>query len=332
MIRGGAEDPPFSAETPPSFGGPLRLSTRMRIAVAVFLTVLAGRSAAASLVVFGDSLSDTGTIEFVLASLGEPSQAPPPYYAGRFSNGPLYVEQLGYPVDPAVLGGTNFAAGGARTSSHVGGGLASTLSLAGQLEFFRSTRSGVANPQDIYLVWIGGNDVRQGILSGDPGSAANLIGEGLDTLKMVLLDLREMGARQIIVPTVPDIGRTPQFVDDPLASSLGSDLSRAWNGGLEEIVASLDDPDVQLFDAFGFLNGLADDPARHGFTNTSDQALLNLDQDADEFLFWDEIHPTARVHQLLAEELKAQLVIPEPLSWTLSGTALLVLLSIRRRG
>jgi phospholipase/lecithinase/hemolysin len=51
------------------------------------------------IVVFGDSLSDTGN-------------------AGRFSNGPVWVEQLAARLEvalrPAQAGGLNFAVGGAR--------------------------------------------------------------------------------------------------------------------------------------------------------------------------------------------------------------------------
>jgi len=56
--------------------------------------------------VFGDSLSDTGN---AFSRTGSP---PPPYFNGRFSNGPVWVEyladRLGLPRNPS----TNFAFGG----------------------------------------------------------------------------------------------------------------------------------------------------------------------------------------------------------------------------
>ena len=55
------------------------------------------------MVVFGDSLSDTGN-------------------AGRFSNGPVWVEQLAaslnIALEPSLMGGTNFAIGGAKLDAH----------------------------------------------------------------------------------------------------------------------------------------------------------------------------------------------------------------------
>src|SRR5215831_15575729 len=63
------------------------------------------------LVVLGDSLSDTGAV-FAVTHGAVP--ASPPYYAGRFSNGPVWPEYLGSALSIPVQ---NFAYGGAQTSS-----------------------------------------------------------------------------------------------------------------------------------------------------------------------------------------------------------------------
>ena len=71
-------------------------------------------SAFSALYAFGDSLTDTGNV--YLAAPGVPLA---PYYNGRFSNGPLWVEglanNLGLSINPSVGGGTNYAFGGAVT-------------------------------------------------------------------------------------------------------------------------------------------------------------------------------------------------------------------------
>src|SRR5262245_39269890 len=63
------------------------------------------------LVVLGDSLSDTGAV-FAVTQGAAP--ASPPYYAGRFSNGPVWPEYLGAALSIPVQ---NFAYGGTQTSS-----------------------------------------------------------------------------------------------------------------------------------------------------------------------------------------------------------------------
>ena len=88
-------------------------------------------------VVFGDSLSDTGN-------------------AGRFSNGPVWVEQLadqlGLKVRPSQLGGSNYAVGGALLDPRSG-----PHSLRGQADLY------LAKPREdrhiLYIVFGGGNDL-----------------------------------------------------------------------------------------------------------------------------------------------------------------------------
>src|SRR5271156_6180365 len=66
-----------------------------------------------ALYVFGDSYCDVGNL--YLATGG--AEAAPPYYDGRFSNGPIWLDHvagfLGVPLQASLLGGTDYAFGGA---------------------------------------------------------------------------------------------------------------------------------------------------------------------------------------------------------------------------
>jgi outer membrane lipase/esterase len=66
-----------------------------------------------ALTVFGDSYCDVGNL--FLATGG--AEAPPPYYNGCFSNGPIWLDNvagfLGVPLRPSVLKRTDYAFGGA---------------------------------------------------------------------------------------------------------------------------------------------------------------------------------------------------------------------------
>ena len=69
------------------------------------------------IVVFGDSDSDTGNV-YELS--GEMQPKSPPYFEGRWSNGPVWVEYLAERFDvaapmPSLLGGKNYAYAGAKT-------------------------------------------------------------------------------------------------------------------------------------------------------------------------------------------------------------------------
>ena len=88
---------------------------------ALTVAAVSGVASAASaqsynrLVVFGDSLSDNGNL---YAVLGQPTS--PPYYQGRFSNGPVFTELLGFNAanfNGSVTGSINYAFGGSRTDA-----------------------------------------------------------------------------------------------------------------------------------------------------------------------------------------------------------------------
>src|SRR6266536_3488274 len=81
--------------------------------------VLAAAGPFREVLVFGDSLSDTGNVLAVTEPvLAEAIPISPPYFQGRFSNGPVWVdilaERLDLPLRPFLQGGTNFAFGGAQ--------------------------------------------------------------------------------------------------------------------------------------------------------------------------------------------------------------------------
>ena len=131
------------------------------------------------LVVFGDSLSDNGNL-FKLT--GEP---PPPYWEGRFSNGPTYAEQL------AQLLGAHLndrAFGGATASNSSPGVLLDPLTgtplpinLPEQIGFYLAQLHGHRAPADTTaVIYIGNNDYinyLESDLPKDPQTALELVSE-----------------------------------------------------------------------------------------------------------------------------------------------------------
>src|SRR5499425_1883498 len=83
-------------------------------------------AAYSALYIFGDSLSDSGNNAVVLAPNTTPVPVSGndfiptfPYASGHYTNGPVsaqdFAPALGLSADPSLLGGTNYAFGGART-------------------------------------------------------------------------------------------------------------------------------------------------------------------------------------------------------------------------
>src|ERR1700754_1440974 len=109
------------------------------------------------IVVFGDSLSDNGNL---YALTGQPTS--PPYFQGRFSNGPVFTELLGFTVGrytagAPVTGSVNYAFGGARTDNS-----ALPPGMRNQLLAYTGG-GGTFGANDLVTVLGGANNIFQGI-------------------------------------------------------------------------------------------------------------------------------------------------------------------------
>ena len=286
----------------------------------VFVASLVFSSAAwaalfSNTVAFGDSLSDNGNI---YAATMEALPAPPDYFAGRFSNGPVWVEYFTTFVSDNHL--DNYAYGGAVTG--VGGPIPGLLS---QVYGY-----GLSNPSNLgdtlFTVWAGPNDFLGG---------GNDYISSVDNIILALETLDALGAQHIIVPNMPDLGRTPLLYGDAQASA----LTQLFNGSLQ---ASLDDfaasyaGTLYRLDTFSFLNGI--EVGDYGFTNITDSCIgSNAFPEnytlGPEYLFWDDVHPTSKAHMILALEAERVITsqVPLPACLWLLGSGLIGLVGFRRK-
>ena len=103
-----------------------------------------------TLVCFGDSTTDTGNV-FKLTGNRWPS---PPYYRGRFSDGPIWVERLN------ISNLRNYPYGGATNGSDFVAGyiIGANLTVSGvrqQINTYRNTTDlrQVNFPRTLYVIW-----------------------------------------------------------------------------------------------------------------------------------------------------------------------------------
>src|SRR5512137_1549299 len=151
------------------------MKTRLLALVLVGLFIGSNASAAAftGLTFFGDSLTDTGNV--FVASGG--STPPPPYFNGRFSNGPVWAESLatglGFPTssNAALLGGNNYAFGGARITAS-----GSVPSLLAQMGGLWGPAHPVADPNALYVLVGGMNDMRDARSAFQTNTVADVAG------------------------------------------------------------------------------------------------------------------------------------------------------------
>jgi phospholipase/lecithinase/hemolysin len=297
------------------------------LTVSIALGGLPGTTQAASLqnteeiYVFGDSLSDVGNVFKATGGAISPS---PPYAQGRFSNGLVWVEYLAPKLGLSPNLNTNFAFGGATTGST---NLVPVLpGLQQQINSFTATNPS-ANPNGLYIVWAGANDYLGGTTS--PSAP-------VENLSAAVRSLAAVGAQDILVPNLPDLGELPSTLNSTSASAL-NDLTRAHNINLAQSLDSLSydlGPDTNIIplDVNTLVNEVSAAPAEFGFTNVTDACLGNPECDnLDEFLFWDGIHPTTAAHRQLGEAAFAAVPEPSYVSGTLVAGALGAGFLLRRK-
>ncbi len=149
--------------------------------------------------VFGDSYNDVGNL--FIGSGGTVPGAP--YYKGRFSNGPLWIEHIGntwgIPITPSLAGGNDYAFGGAEVTADVPvGGGKFIPSVPHQVAQYLLDHKGKADPNALYILEGGGNDIIDAT-GGSPQQLAYQIAVGLAGAELAL---RFAGARPSSPPSL----------------------------------------------------------------------------------------------------------------------------------
>ncbi len=252
---------------------------------------------------FGDSLSDQGRL-FALTNQQFPRD--PPHFQGRRSNGHVWIEDLAPRLGLSVTLANNYSVSGATTGiansneSSLGTDLPG---LRDELNQFLGDLNGApADSNALYIVWAGANDFFLPL-----GSPTAFVAQAMTNLTTVLTSLHTAGARHVLVMNLPDIGITPFGRTSGQSGQLTS-LSSVFNTALEDAIAGLDF-DVALVDNFRGLRQIVADPAAFGFTNVTSSCLngTTVVGNPDEFLFWDNVHPTAAGHRVIAQMVFAAL-------------------------
>ncbi|NRB41230.1 MAG: SGNH/GDSL hydrolase family protein [Pseudomonadales bacterium] len=186
-------------------------------------------AAVSRIVVFGDSLSDTGNLKQRLHVF--PAA---PYWLGRFSNGPIWID---YMEAFTRLSIQNHAHGGAFTVKHdaiPGEGIINRIKESGQLfvsgslqlqvnDYIElSLQNGQLQHSDetAFVIWAGANDyiskepvtgVIDTFLNSPEGASGYqpIVNETIAGLSQIVEKLYAAGGRRFVLLSLPDLGRTP---------------------------------------------------------------------------------------------------------------------------
>lgn len=242
------------------------------------------------LYVFGDSLSDMGTVFRMTGGMYPPH---PTYYQGRYSNGRVWVEYLADYLKLPSDRVTNFAYGGATTGSS---NSSLVPGLVTQVQSFKGAHQR-SNPDALYVLWAGANDYLLG------ASRATI---PVENVNCAIAALAGVGAKNILVANLPDLGQLPATRTNANSASLTA-LTQAHNQGLRRNlkVLSQQHPELKIatLDANTLYRKAITNPAAFGFTNVTSACSSGSGTCGNQaqFLFWDSIHPTTAAHRILGE-------------------------------
>jgi phospholipase/lecithinase/hemolysin len=296
---------------------------------------------------FGDSLSDVGNI---YAESGG-TRPGAPYANGQFSNGNVWVQDLASslglsPLKPSLLGGTDYAYGDAQSGTtpvHTSP-IPGVCDLNCQVSAFQTQNPAGGKSNALYTIWIGSNDLDAILASSPtPTQAATDVKAVITNIDTEIGTLAGDGAKDFLVLTVPDLGKTPAAIAaGPLGVAAASGLSAAFDVGLESSLSALAGADplvsLKVLDTYSLIDTIVADPLPFGFSNVTDPCLTGEVNDAggtacsnpNQYLFWDTLHPTAAGHTLVADAA-FQVLAPEPATLTMLGLGVLSLLVAARR-
>lgn len=268
-----------------------------------------------SLYCFGDSLSDSGNL---YAASGRAEPLSPPYYQGRFSNGQVWTEMLGHPLQlasvtgPSVRKDLNFAFAGAISSRSAHNSVSLPVNgipeLDTQIDMYQA-RGLVPGANDLFTVWAGANNIL-GALVYLPTFAPFYAEKAAQDACIGVDRLAKLGARTIVVMNMPGLGSTPRFVNTGLTAEYVNRCSDAYNTMLDKDLATQvasysTDTNIVRIDIRKVLDRVIKDHKILGFDNAS-QAKLSVSGTqatvaAGVHVFWDSIHPTTETHRIIAD-------------------------------
>jgi outer membrane lipase/esterase len=252
--------------------------------------------------IFGDSTSDTGNV-YDLTSGTWPIS--PPYYNGRYCNGPNWADDLN------VFVKYNYAYGSATTDNNFVKGYAklNTVLVPGMLQQVNQYLSDFDDPfalnNNIHIIWGGANDV---IENSTLAKTPQLI---VQSLMLSVTTLLAAGAKNIIV-----FNQEP-FQNVPFNSALNkpaefiyltSVVNNLINASLQSIKAANPSASIYLFDLHSLITNLLANPP-YPVTNTVNYCWNDINittvgiycSNPNTNFFVDNFHFTAPVQQKLAD-------------------------------
>tara|TARA_Y100001956_G_scaffold73251_1_gene79292 strand:+ start:403 stop:1647 length:1245 start_codon:yes stop_codon:yes gene_type:complete len=272
---------------------------------------LDGKTSINRVVAFGDSLSDTGNLyngsQWVFPNRNS-------WFLGHFSNGFVWTEYLANDKNLPLY---NWAVGGAAgTNQYVA--LTGIYDQVTSYLTYMKIAQNYDPAQTLFTLEFGLNDFM---------NYNREVSDVKADLSSALIRLKDAGAKHLIMLTLPDATKAPQF---KYSTEEEINLVRAKIFEFNQFIVEQAElyqqqgMNIALYDAHKLFESMTSNPKQHGFENASD-ACLNINRSSaadylyshsftndcayhgsDKYVFWGVTHPTTAAHKYIADNIIAQ--------------------------
>ncbi len=150
------------------------------------------------LVFFGDSLTDNGNLYNIVKFIPKS----PPYYKGRFTNGPVWADDMSVYYNAQAQ---NYGVGGATAVPRSIFHGALPYFLKREVNRYLKAKSTTDKNSVLYLFWIGANDYMD-----EPKKAVDiLVKEVVDEIVLQIQVLIEHGGKNFVIINLPNLSEAP---------------------------------------------------------------------------------------------------------------------------
>jgi outer membrane lipase/esterase len=288
----------------------------------LLLGVFAGPAAAVplgfgGLYAFGDSLTDNGN---VYSLTGKRFPKSPPYWNGRFAEGPNWYDIVAAAFRAEGAETRNYAFGGAKAI----GDYDLYPDLHNQRRLFQNAVK--PKPNALAAVWAGGNDVLARIGKSNVASVAR---SAADEVVRAVSSLLSNGVKAALVFNLGDLADIPRYATAGAATrASASSGTVAYNTRLASGLSGLRAKGMTIHevDVFGFFKEVVADPRAFGITNPTrpcvvDDKAVCTAAEMKTSAFIDRIHPGATLHAHLAARVLDLLAPPAMVARLFDGMA-----------
>jgi outer membrane lipase/esterase len=206
---------------------------------------------------------------------------------------------------PSLAGGTDYAFGGAWVTAPQVTPQGTIPSVPQQVGLYLSTHGGKADPNALYVLEGGGNDIL-----GATGVTADRLGFQIATgIAESELLLRRAGAKRFLIPNLFDVGQLPAAAANKSFATAATLATNKYLNQLLGLESFLQGIRILRVDTFTLFRAIAADATHFGFTDITTPCLspAGVCSDPDHTLYWDAEHPTEFGHAFLAVTVEASL-------------------------